>query len=792
MRTTLNCLRSVAAILTALVMAVFIAVPPLRVHAQATSSSGTQCPANLVENGDCVCGQGVSDLDCAALQGPWTQWVPDDGSCNGVTGDISSNSVTPDTSLPIEQKIAKLLIVGFDAGDTAGMTSIVTKYKIGGLFFHGHNNGGLTKSFFDSLNAAAGFNLLVTSDDEGGQITRFDPTAPSAATMGTWDDAKIQAQGNQVGQTLASLGVNTALAPVLDLNQPGSIWSNEQRDWSADPDVVAEKAGAWAQGLASAGVNPVYKHFPGLGHINVDTDLHQAPAQPLSSFQNDLKPFQKLAGQNNGALMLGNMFVTDWNGGTVPVSISSDAVQYVRTTLNYSGIIMTDDLAAPYIDGGNLPDAIAKAIEAGVDMPLFTGGDATVQAAINAVKALPDADAKVNAALQRLTIFHSGATTSTATSCCANAGSTTLSGDNNAARVFNYFTSKGLSPAQAAGVVGNMILESGINPQRLQGTALNTVTLASQAAGSSSGWGIVQWTPAGKMITPLQNAHRDPNDLAVQLDYLWNELSTSEKAALSAVQATSTPEAAAQAFETKYERPADPAGSLNLRQTYAKAIFANSTGTPLPPAVAGAIYNGAGNTSSPGANTTSQPSVQSCGAAPGSLTGYNDPFRDLKNSHSMRIDGGLDYGGDGNGSGPVYAVGNATVTYVKVANSGWPGLGTGRSGAYISYTLSDGAAKGLSIYIAEDCTPRVKVGDSVNSNTVVCDYKDQGTHLETGWGDGKGNYVSWSDYPGAANGFASNSGQDISKFLGKMGVAPGTTGKDGKSSTPPPANWPKW
>jgi hypothetical protein len=380
------------------------------------------------------------------------------------------------------------------------------------------------------------------------------------------------------------------------------------------------------------------------------------------------------------------------------------------------------------------------------------------------------------------------------TSCSAGAGgSSTLSGDNNASMVFNFLTSKGLTPAQAAGVVGNMILESGINPQRLQGTGLNTLTPATQASSSSQGWGIVQWTPAGKIINPVQQSGKDPNSLAVQVDYLWNELNTNEKGALSAIQATSTPEDAAQAFGAKYERPADLSATLSVRQTNAKAIFDNSSGTPLPPQVAGSIYGGPGNgtTGTSSSTPTTSSNSSSCGSSSAPTTGYKNPFRDLKNSAPMRIDGGMDYGGSNNGSGPVYAVGNGKVTYVKTNGSGWPGLGTNGGGAYISYTLTDGSANGKSIYISEDCTPKVVVDDKVSSDTVLCDYVDQGTHLETGWGNGNGSYVSWSDYPGAENSFVSNSGQDISKFLSKLGVGQGIV--QGRLSTvAPPADWPKW
>lgn len=710
----------------------------------------------------------------------------------------TSNAAAPvnppiSASGTLDEQIANLFVVGFDASDTAGMTAAVSTYKIGGLFFRGNSTASLNKTFFDGLNKIAGSSLLISSDDEGGQITRFVPTAPSAAVMGTWDAARIEAQGKAVGAALRADGVTTALAPVLDLNGGNTIWTKLQRDWSADPATVADKAGAWARGLKSAGINPVYKHFPGLGHINVNTDLSAAPPVSLASLSNDIKPFQSLAGQNGGALMLGNMFISDWNGGKLPVSLSSDAVGYVRNTIKFNGVIMTDDLSAKYIDGGDIGQAVATAIEAGVDMPLFTGNSTTIKQVIDAVKLLPDAQAKVSAATARVTAYKTSliATAPSTDSCCASGGggSSTLSGDNNAAKIFNFMTSKGLTPAQAAGVVGNMIEESGVNPERLQGTGLNTLTPANQVHGDT-GWGIVQWTPASKMIDPTTASGKDPNSLSVQLDYLWNDM----QSALPAIKAATTPENATWAFENGFEHPADLYNSLDIRKANAHAIFENSKGVPIPPQIAASIYGGASSTAVTSTSTTTPAttSSSSCGgSSSASTTGYQNPFRDLKNSAAMRLDGGYDYGGAGNGSGPVYAVGNAKVAFVETNGSNWPGLGTTNAGGYISYTLSDGVAKGKSIYIAEDCTPAVKVGDIVTASTVICNYADKGTHLETGWSNGGNSYVSWSDYPNAENSFASNSGQDISKFLVKLGLAPGlVTGR--LSTVPPPVNWPKW
>lgn len=720
----------------------------------------------------------------------------DPNACGGSNSSATSTPATPPISGSgtIDEKIAKMFIVGFNATDTAGMDAAVSKYKIGGLFFHGDSGSSLNKAFFDGLNQKAGSPLLISSDDEGGKITRFIPDAPSAATMGTWDDAKIEAQGKKVGDTLKAAGVTSALAPVLDLNGGNTIWTQLQRDWSDNPDVVAQKASAWARGLKSAGVNPVYKHFPGLGHINVNTDISPAPPVSLASLQNDIKPFQALSSQNGGALMLGNMFISDWNGGLIPVSTSGDAVKYVRDTVKFNGVVMTDDLSAKYIAGGNLPQAVATAVEAGVDMPLFTGNETTVKQAIDAVKTLPDAQAKVDAALQRVTAYKTNliATAPAASTCCASGGGggSTLSGDNNLAKIYNYFSGKGLTPEQVSGIIGNMMHESGLAPQRLETTGLNDITPADQV--HAGGWGIVQWTPASKMIGPTKAAGKDPNDLSVQLDFLWNELNTNEKGALDGLKAATTPEAAADAFLTGYERPKIPEATRALRETSARAIFENSKGTPLPPGVAAGIFGGAGgspssSSSTPTASTTTTASSSCSGSGSASVDGYKNPFRDLKNSGPLRLDGGLDYGGP-SGSGPVYAVGNAKVVLVQASGSGWPGV----PGSYTVYQLTDGAAQGKYIYIAEDCTPKVKVGDVITPDTVVCDYVQKDAFLEIGWSEGGNQYIKWSDYPGhGSESYASNSGQDISKFLVKLGTPAGLV-QGPLSNKTPPADWPKW
>lgn len=166
----------------------------------------------------------------------------------------------------------------------------------------------------------------------------------------------------------------------------------------------------------------------------------------------------------------------------------------------------------------------------------------------------------------------------------------------NAKNVFMYFTSKGYSEEQAAGIIGNMVKESGVEPQRQQ-SIFDRLVPANKFPDpeGGTGWGIVQWTHGSKMIDPVKAEGKDPNELIVQLDFLWNQLEGKgpipEGDAGKQLKATTTVEEAVLAFQgnTKvggkyigFERPADQAGTVPQRTASAKAVlkkFSGLTGT---------------------------------------------------------------------------------------------------------------------------------------------------------------------------------------------------------------------
>jgi hypothetical protein len=182
----------------------------------------------------------------------------------------------------------------------------------------------------------------------------------------------------------------------------------------------------------------------------------------------------------------------------------------------------------------------------------------------------------------------------------AEADGITLQGKDNIQKGFNFFISKGLTPAQSAGIIGNLRQESGMNPAS-NNTAANSsgVNPGSIIPGETwNGGGIAQWEGGrwtgsngflnyiagkGTFQGKPQGDGKNWKVLGYQLNYMWWELTHTEKDALTHLKGTSTVEAATTSFVTEYERAGTPA--LDRRIKFAKEVL-DAFGNAVPDNVA--------------------------------------------------------------------------------------------------------------------------------------------------------------------------------------------------------------
>ena len=114
--------------------------------------------------------------------------------------------------------------------------------------------------------------------------------------------------------------------------------------------------------------------------------------------------------------------------------------------------------------------------------------------------------------------------------------------------VYDYFRAKGFTSFQAAGIVGNLDQESGIDP-----------TISQQGGGP--GRGIAQWSAGGRWDTDqgdncvafAATENASPDTLAVQLDFIMFELQNFPDYGLAKLKATTNVSDAATEFELDFE-----------------------------------------------------------------------------------------------------------------------------------------------------------------------------------------------------------------------------------------------
>jgi len=178
--------------------------------------------------------------------------------------------------------------------------------------------------------------------------------------------------------------------------------------------------------------------------------------------------------------------------------------------------------------------------------------------------------------------------------------------------------------------------------------------------------------------------------------------------------------------------------------------------------------------------TPSANSVPPPPAPPSSPGAYANPFRGMGALTPQRIDQGVDYAG----FGPIYAIGNGVVLSTSVP--GWP------AGTYIAYQLTDGPARGLVVFAAEDIQPSVQVGDHVSANSVIGQVFAGPDGIETGWGDPNAIGNTMARTYGQFNGGNSTAfGSNFSRLLQALGAPGGILQNDPPTGTLP-SGWPTW
>lgn len=309
------------------------------------------------------------------------------------------------SNMSLRQKITQMMMVDFRQWKTADeeaksdftkmnseVQKIVEDYDFGSVIFFANNIKETKQSFnltMDLQKAATkdnGIPLLITTDQEGGIVYRLGsgtalPGNMALGATGDVNNAKIA--GEIIGSELSSLGINTTLAPVVDVNNNANNPVIGLRSYGEDAEMVGKMASAEIEGLAEYNVIGCAKHFP--GHGDTATDSHYGLPMVNKSkeelLNNELKPYQVAINQGIEMIMSAHILYPQLDDTTVhsdktgkeeklPSTLSYKILtDLLKGEMGFNGVVVTDamnmaGIAATYDE----VQAVKLAINAGVDL----------------------------------------------------------------------------------------------------------------------------------------------------------------------------------------------------------------------------------------------------------------------------------------------------------------------------------------------------------------------------------------------------------------------------------------
>jgi len=239
------------------------------------------------------------------------------------------------------------------------------------------------------LRAQAGRPLLVGADLERGPAQQVQGLTelPPPAALGWLDDLEATGACGMITATEArSVGINWAFAPVCDLDLEPKNPIVQTRAFGADPVRVGEQAAVWIRGLQDHGVLGCAKHYPGHGRTTQDSHatLPRVRAARTDLQQVDVAPFEYAIRAGVGSVMSAFVAYPDWDPTGRAASFSPVILGYLRDTLNFGGLVVTDALIMAGASAAQpVPAATVGAVAAGCDALLYPENFTSVVAALD-------------------------------------------------------------------------------------------------------------------------------------------------------------------------------------------------------------------------------------------------------------------------------------------------------------------------------------------------------------------------------------------------------------------------
>ncbi len=216
--------------------------------------------------------------------------------------------------------------------------------------------------------------LLIGVDQEGGLVSRMHPRYGFSRVASHQKSAldgpdSVRANARLTAQMLRDAGINLNFAPVADVNvnKQCPIIGQLERSFSPSAEHVSDCCRIWIEEQGRQGVASCMKHFP--GHGSAAGDTHKGLVDVSDTWKDlELIPYRQLV-KEIPMVMTAHVINRKLDPAGLPASLSPAITAYLRDTLGFQGVIVTDDLAmGAIVNQYSFETAIRMAIEAGADL----------------------------------------------------------------------------------------------------------------------------------------------------------------------------------------------------------------------------------------------------------------------------------------------------------------------------------------------------------------------------------------------------------------------------------------
>lgn len=273
----------------------------------------------------------------------------------------------------LKQKLYQMFILGLDGGRyekalTEGLGGII-------FFTNDIKSADGLKNFCKKINSAALIPPFLSIDQEGGRVERTENihhgkkylSAKYAFEKG---EVFLKQQTEEIAKELKSYGLNLNFAPCIDVNTNPNNPIIGERAFSNNTDDVIKAGKIVSETYRKNGIIPCVKHFP--GHGDADSDSHLTLPEIKLSLEEmaktHIKPFAAAAKDGIEMIMAAHLHCTCFDKEILPASLSKNAISYLRNTLAYNGVVISDDMVMKGVAKFGMLEAYEKGIKAGLNM----------------------------------------------------------------------------------------------------------------------------------------------------------------------------------------------------------------------------------------------------------------------------------------------------------------------------------------------------------------------------------------------------------------------------------------